>query len=258
MDELSPERLAAKLPDRPLRSYPALVSTEADALAWARAGGPEGAVVVADYQVAPRGWADRVWELRPGESLGFSMVLRPALPPEREGWLYTVAASGLAAAVCTQFGSADPAAVPPSNAGPSRGPGDVAVGWPDEVFRDGRPVGAVGVHTEFGPRRLRWAVVSLALRHPETSRATALAAAVRAVEDRCRADPAAVLDEYRARCLTIGRQVRARLVPVGPSGPAVTGIAVDCLDDGALVIETRSGNRVAVRPQHVGRIEEAL
>ncbi|HWH34036.1 MAG TPA: hypothetical protein VNT56_01805 [Acidimicrobiales bacterium] len=55
VDDLSAGVLAAALPDRPLRSYPAPLSTEADALAWARAGAPVGAVVVADYQAAPRG-----------------------------------------------------------------------------------------------------------------------------------------------------------------------------------------------------------
>ena len=56
-DDLAADALAADLPGRPLRSYPALLSTEADALAWARAGGPGGAVVVAGYQASPRGRA---------------------------------------------------------------------------------------------------------------------------------------------------------------------------------------------------------
>src|SRR5207244_3643314 len=34
--DLTVEAVAAALPDRPLRVYPALLSTEADALAWAR------------------------------------------------------------------------------------------------------------------------------------------------------------------------------------------------------------------------------
>ncbi|MDQ4130536.1 MAG: hypothetical protein M3133_06040, partial [Actinomycetota bacterium] len=77
------------MPGRPVRTYPAILSTSADAFAWARAGAPEGALVVADYQAAPRGRAGLPWEVRPGEGLGFSLVLRPELPPEREGWLYT-------------------------------------------------------------------------------------------------------------------------------------------------------------------------
>ena len=53
-DDLSAEALAAVLPGRPIRAYPALLSTEADALAWARAGAPSGALVAAAYQAAPR------------------------------------------------------------------------------------------------------------------------------------------------------------------------------------------------------------
>lgn len=52
--DLSAHALAEALPGRPVRSYPAMLSTEADALAWARAGADDGAVVVAGYQAAPR------------------------------------------------------------------------------------------------------------------------------------------------------------------------------------------------------------
>ena len=38
------------LGDRPLRSFAAMMSTEAEALRWARQGGVAGSVVVAAYQ----------------------------------------------------------------------------------------------------------------------------------------------------------------------------------------------------------------
>jgi BirA family biotin operon repressor/biotin-[acetyl-CoA-carboxylase] ligase len=65
-DDLAADVLAADLPGRPLRSYPALLSTEADALAWARAGAPDGAVVVAGYQASPRGRAGLPWQVQQG------------------------------------------------------------------------------------------------------------------------------------------------------------------------------------------------
>ncbi len=233
--DLSSEALTEALPGRPVRTYPAILSTAADAFAWARAGGPEGAVVVADYQASPRGRAGLPWEVRPGEGLGFSLVLRPQLPPEREGWLYTVAVSGIADVVGEE----------------------AKIRWPDEVIRNGGRVAAVGVHVEFAPQATDWAVVT-ALVEARPARGPLLAQLVEAIEDRYHGQAEAVLEDYLPRCETLGRRVRARLIPLGPSGPQVVGVAADCLDDGALVLETDRGNRVAVRPQNLGILEEAL
>ena len=43
---------------------------------------------------------------------------------------------------------------------------------------------------------------------------------------------------------------------MGPSGPEVVGEAVDVLEDGALVIRTERGSRVAVPPQNLGLLED--
>src|SRR3954469_17377079 len=52
-------------------------STNADALALARQGAPEGIVLVADHQTAGRGRQGRTWEAPPGASLLVSVLLRP-------------------------------------------------------------------------------------------------------------------------------------------------------------------------------------
>ncbi|MDP9023386.1 MAG: hypothetical protein M3N57_11975 [Actinomycetota bacterium] len=238
MEDLSPQALAEELGDRPVRSYPALLSTEADALAWARSGAPEGAVVVADYQASPRGRSGLAWQVgEPGRGLGFSLVLRPSLPPEREGWLYTVAVSGLADAV---------------------GGGDAGVVWPDEVVVDGKRAAAVGVQVGLGPQSTEWAVATFLAVDAEPPRAPLLAEIVGAVERRYAMPPEDVIADYRQRCVTLGRKVRALLLPMGPAGPKVEGLAVDTFDDGALLFETPSGARVAVRPQNLGKLEESL
>src|SRR5919109_1184709 len=127
--DLSADSLAAALPGRAVRTYPALLSTEADALAWARSGAPAGALVVADYQASPRGRAGLEWRVRPGGDLAFSLVLRPDLPAEREGWLYRVAASGLADVAGEE----------------------ATIQWPDEVRRGETRGAGVGIHVELGP-----------------------------------------------------------------------------------------------------------
>lgn len=236
-EDLSEDAIRATLGDREVRTFPALLSTEAEALAWARAGGPEGALVVADYQASPRGRAGLPWQVEPGVGLGFSMILRPRLPAEREGWLFTVALCGLADVVG----------------------GQAAIHWPDLVYRgpDGPRAAALGMHVELGPTGTLWAVVTVLFEEGRPPRTGLLADLVTAIEQRYASPPEAVLEDYRPRCATLGTQVRARLIPMGPSGPQVTGEAVDCLDDGALVITTQKGNRVAVRPQHLGLLEDA-
>lgn len=219
-----------ELPGREVRSYPALLSTEAEALAWARAGAPAGAVVVAGYQASPRGRAGLPWEVRPELDAAFSLVLRPALPVAREGWVYVVASAGVADAA---------------------GEG-AAVGWPDEVRRGGERAAAVGVQTGLGPEGVEWAVVSVLLVGWR-----AIRAAVEAIEAAAARPSVDVLRDYLPRCETIGRRVRARLIPLGPAGPQVTGTAVGCLPDGSLRIETEEGRVVAVPPQNLALLEPA-
>jgi BirA family biotin operon repressor/biotin-[acetyl-CoA-carboxylase] ligase len=231
--DLSGDALAQALPGRPVRSYPALLSTEADALAWARAGAPEGAVVVADFQASPRGRAGWPWEVRPGAGLGFSIVLRPNLSAQREGWVYIVATSGLADAL----GSS------------------ATIEWPDEVRVGGRRAGAVGIQVDLGDDGLTWAVVNVLVVEATPPRAALLARVVEAIEARARTPSGPVLADYASRCETLGRRVRARLVPLRPGGPHVTGTAVRTLADGALLIEPEDGRRVAVPPLSLGMLE---
>jgi BirA family biotin operon repressor/biotin-[acetyl-CoA-carboxylase] ligase len=232
--DLSADALAAALPGRPVRSYPAMLSTQADALAWARSDAPHGAIVVADYQASPRGRAGLEWQAPPGRSLAFSLILRPKLPAEREGWLYAVAVSGLADVL---------------------GP-DATIEWPDEARLHGERAGAVAVDSWLGPAGVEWAVVNVLVLEAEPPRTPLLARVVDAVEARLSAPAVPVLADYLRRCDTIGRRVCARMIPLGPGGPVVTGKAVRVLPDGALVLETDDDRRIAVRAQNLGLLED--
>lgn len=232
-EDLAAEELEKVAPGRALRSYPAVLSTGSNAQAWASSGAPDGAVVVADYQISARGHADRSWKVTAGRGLGFSLVMRPQLPAARAGWLHTLVLAALAD-VCGE---------------------GVTIEWPDELRRDGELVAAVGVQAKLGPEGVKWAVIDFLLPGAEPPRGELLGAVLEAIEARRASAPDAVLEDYGRMCATIGRRVRARLL--GGTGPRMEGTAVAVLDDGGLVLETSSGARGPVRPQDVRGLEEA-
>lgn len=233
-DDLSVEQLEAAMPGRELRSYPATLSVEAQAMAWARAGAPSGALVVAGYQAAARGRDGRPWAIEQGRGLGAAMVLRPRRSVASEAFLYVVATSAVADVLGTR----------------SR------LHWPDQVRDENEALlGAVVVcgDAEAGP--IEWGVISLFVPEAQPPRASLLARLVEAIEARAEQEPAPLAVDYRGRCATIGRRVRARLVPLGPAGREVAGEAAAVLPNGSLVIQDDAGRRAVVPPQSVGLLE---
>jgi len=234
--DLGASEVAAALGDRPVRAYPAVLSTEAVAMAWAREGAPSGAVVVADYQASPRGRGGLPWTTRQGRGLGFTLLLRPDLAPEREGWPYVPALLALYDVV---------------------GTAEDGLAWPDTVHSPtGAALARLGVYVELGPARTEWLSATVLVEDALPPRATLLARLVAVLEERLAAPPEQVLTDYLPHCTTLGGQHTARLIPMGPGGPEVTGEAVDVLADGALVLLTVRGNRVAVPPHNLGLLEE--
>ena len=230
-DDLTPDALKPLLGDRALQSSLVVLSTASSAAQWASTGAPDGAVVVADYQIAPRGRAGRPWKTAPGLGLGFALVMRPQLEAAREGYLYTMVMAALAD-VC--------------------GPG-VSIEWPDEVHRDGTMVAAAGIEIRLGARGVKWAVVNFLLPDATPPRGELLHSVLEAVAARRSAAATAVVEDYDRICATIGRHVRARLLG-GTS--RLDGTALGTIDDGSIVLETEAGRRVPVRPQDVSSIGE--
>lgn len=228
-DDLAAASLTSILGERPVQSHPVLLSTAVAAAEWARAGAPHGAVVVADQQIAPRGRAGRPWSVAPGQGLAFALVMRPQLPAAREGWLYTVALTALAD-VCGE---------------------GTAIEWPDEIHRHDALAAMVGIDVQLGPRGVKWAVVNLLLREAQPPRGELMGAVLQAIDARLAATPDAVLGVYGARCRTVGRDVRVRLLG---GATRLQGRAVEVLDDGALVLDAGDERRIPVRPQDVSSI----
>lgn len=243
---------------RPLRFYPVAVTTEALALGWARAeDAPEGATVVAGQELSARGRKGPPWVPFPGGGLYFSTVLRPGLPPDGEGLLWLLASLAAADGVAGVSGL------------------DVEMKWPDDILVAGRKVAGVKVSAQLGPGEIASAVVTCRVNvgvdrsaipealhdtatsilietgaAPEHSRV--LGAILAALERRYDYDVPRLLDDYSARCRTLGEPVRALLLPRGE----VMGKATAVDHFGSLVIDV--GGRSQVVPVDVLKKLERL
>ena len=228
-----------------VRRHAEVGSTNDVAAALARQGAPEGLVVVADHQTAGRGRWGRSWEDLPGSSLLVSVVLRPG-PGQGPPTLVT-AACGLAAAdACLDVAGLWP-----------------GLKWPNDLVVGDRKLAGILAEVVPVPDGAPPAVVvglGLNLVRPASSGSAFLASNAIAAEEvagrpvdrdavleaflvrlehRCTAlaDPAGrewLLDEYRERCVTLGREVRVEL----PGGSTVEGQAVGVGPDGSLAVRT--------------------
>ncbi|MDX1531042.1 MAG: biotin--[acetyl-CoA-carboxylase] ligase, partial [Rhodothermales bacterium] len=143
---------------RPARGFRSLPSTNAEALTWAADGAAEGALVVAEAQTAGRGRLGRTWEAAPGRNLLVSLVLRPALPPERLGLVPL--AAGLAVAEAVE------AAVPPLCP---------RLKWPNDLLLGGRKACGVLLEGRTGGRAPSAVALGIGLNVNQTAFPDALA-----------------------------------------------------------------------------------
>jgi BirA family biotin operon repressor/biotin-[acetyl-CoA-carboxylase] ligase len=232
-------------------------STNADAADAARAGEPEGLVVVAERQTAGRGRLGREWTSPARAGIATSVLLRPGVarperawspvPPNSLGWLPLLA--GVAAAEAVERVAELP--TPPG------------LKWPNDLLVDdlkvagilaeavnGAVVVGIGVNVTLRADELPPGVAATSLQLAEadvTDRLPLLRALLRGTEDwygRWRAaggdaTASGLRDAYTARSATIGRDVRALL----PDGAEVTGTATEIDGSGHLVLRTADGPR---------------
>jgi BirA family biotin operon repressor/biotin-[acetyl-CoA-carboxylase] ligase len=232
-----------------LRSVAETGSTNADLLALARAGAPDGIVLVADHQTAGRGRAGRTWTAPPGASLLFSVLVRPE----------PVAAplASLAMAVAAVDAVAAAAGFAPQ------------VKWPNDVVWEGRKLAGILAEAHWPTHDAVAVVVGVGLNvnwpdelPPELE---GIATAVNHVAgrpidreallvevlqqfDRRLGDLATgvLLDAWRQRSATLGQRVRVEL-----GSETFEGIARDITDEGHLVVDDRTvtvGDVVHLRP----------
>jgi BirA family transcriptional regulator, biotin operon repressor / biotin---[acetyl-CoA-carboxylase] ligase len=233
-------------------------STNEDLVAAARAGAPEGTVLVAEEQTRGRGRLGRSWLSEPGTALTFSVLLRPAgVPAQAKGWLPLLAGVAVAAGIRAQTGL------------------DVSLKWPNDVLTasEGRVAGKLaGILAEQAGEAIvvgtglnvlaspdlkaaaagpagggAAAPTSLAELGADTDRPALLTAILRELEHwylrwaRGTAPGDAVGSglraEYLRSCSTVGRDVRVEL----PGGAILAGRASDVDGLGRLLVAGQDG-----------------
>lgn len=238
-------------------------STNADALALARAGEREGIVVVADHQTAGRGRHGRSWTAPPGASLLASVLLRPTAAVMDAT---TMAVAVSAAEAVEEVAGFSPGLKWPNDlvvASPDDGPdrklagilaeadwppgSDIAAGWRPPA-PGARAVVVVGIGLNVNwpaelPDELMWrAVAANHVAGREIDRVALLVAFLRRLDHHYGALVAGDRDEvfaaWRARSATLGRRVRVDL-----GSTDVEGTATDLTPDGHLVVDTLDGER---------------
>jgi BirA family biotin operon repressor/biotin-[acetyl-CoA-carboxylase] ligase len=241
-------------------------STNTDVMELARQGEAEGVVLVADHQTAGRGRAGRSWTAPPGASLLCTVLLRP---PADVAPLVTFALAVAAAEAVEELIDVRPGLKWPNDlviedeaedgsvrtrklAGilaeaEWRAGSDIAGGYREPAAHERATVAAgIGLNVAWGadlPDDLADIAVALdQLVQVAVTRDEVLAALLRRLEVRYgalvtgRADE--VLDAWRARSATLGREVRVDL-----GAGDVVGKAVDVTADGHLVVEPLEGGR---------------
>ena len=241
-------------------------STNADLLARALGGAPEGMVLAAEEQSAGRGRLGRTWVSPPRAALTFSLLVRPAtVSVARRSWLPLLAGVAVASAVTAVTGVQARLKWPNDVlAGPAKLGGILA-----EAVGDAVVIGVgLNVSTEPGelpppgPGALAATSLRIAGRRPPRQTAAAPETAASPAREpllieilagferwyqawrRAGGDPerCGLRAEYTQLSGTIGRRVRAER----PGGQLLSGLAVGVDLDGRLLVAASSDTVVPV------------
>ena len=244
---------------RELHCFGELDSTNNYAKALAQSGAPNGTAVIADCQTAGRGRMDRSFQSPKGQGIYLSVLLRPALPPDRLPPVTALAGVSVCAAVERVCGVR---------------PG---LKWPNDPVLGGRKlcgiltevsleaetgrlqslVLGIGINVlqrpeDFAPEIREMATSLLQVLGKPVSRPRLVAALLEELDKACAAllagDLTDYLAAYRRDCVNLGKTVQ--LIPFG-GGERETAQAVDVDEDFSLIVRGTDGNERAVRSGEV-------
>lgn len=231
-ERLSAREIAAHggIDESRLLVFETIGSTNATLLAMAREGAPAGRVVLAEHQSAGRGRMGRSFFSPEGRGLYMSLLLRPKRL--EAGKLTTLAAVVTAEAIFRICGI------------------QVGIKWVNDLIFDGKKLCGIlaeGIGTDLAvlgiginaegrefPPELQTLATSLEAAAGRAPDRNLLAAEILKGFENADIDGISHMEEYRRRCLTIGKRVILL-----PSGETADALAVE--DDGALLIRDESG-----------------
>ena len=249
------QKILAGLPqDHPwaenVRHFPSIDSTNTEAKRLAAAGAPHGTVVIADHQTGGRGRMGRSFHSPAGLGIYLSVILRPNCKPTDLMHLTCAAAAAMCDAVEAAAGFR---------------PG---IKWTNDLVYGKRKLG--GILTELSlaaDGSVNYAIVGIGINclhtrldFPEelqdmagslsmiagkaVSPAPLAAAMIRALHEMSQdllTGKSAMMDRYRADCVTVGQQVSVHRFEEVRHGTA-TGID----DDGGLIVRFDDGHTEAI------------
>ncbi len=247
MADLSAQAIRAALTTRrfgrPTYFFPEIGSTMPEALDRAKAGEPEGTLVITDFQTAGRGRLGRSWLSEPGVNLTFSLILRPTLVQLRGLPLAASLAGVRAVRKVTRL--------------------PAQIKWPNDLVVADRKFAGILIDADVQGDRVAQAILGIGLnvnldvaRFPELAgiatsllaeagrpfdRLMLLVELLAALEhsyDRLVTGPS-LLPEWTAASATVGRRVEART----PAGLEV-GLAESVDAEGALWLRRDDGSSV--------------
>lgn len=217
---------------RQMRIFAVAVSSEVMAQAWAnKESAPEGATVVVEHEINPRGLHGALWQTPPPDTLACAVVLRPSVSPEEADITWLVAALAAADGAEAMTGQ------------------KLATWWPDSIVEQetGDPVAGVKSEIQLGPGQVKSAVITmrfdllrLDIDPAGEGKDALLEAVVQAVDrisEQLAEGPARVATAYQDRCAMLDKRVKVKMRPKGET----RGIARRVDRAGRLEVESLSG-----------------
>jgi BirA family biotin operon repressor/biotin-[acetyl-CoA-carboxylase] ligase len=242
--------LKTKWLGRTIHYFHSLDSTNSKAYELASRGAEEGEIVIAESQIKGKGRLGRNWFSPPNLNLYLSVILRPGIAPPQAPLITLMAAVATAEAIEKLSGLRP------------------LIKWPNDIFLGGRKVAGllneiqsetdrihfvilgIGVNLNVDhrlfPKEIRPIATSMKQETGQTiSRKEFLSSLLKQIEEwytlYLKEGDEAILNAWRDRAQIKGRQVR-----MTSFGETIAGRAIDVDSDGALIIETRHGERKRV------------
>jgi BirA family biotin operon repressor/biotin-[acetyl-CoA-carboxylase] ligase len=225
-------------------------STNTKAYEFALQGAREGEVVVAESQKKGRGRLGREWFSPPFSNLYLSVILRPKIPPHQASLITLMAAVATAEAL-RKFSGLDP-----------------RIKWPNDVLLNDRKVAGLlnEIHSEAD--RIHFVILGIGINlnmdasmvsKEIRSRATSLKietgqtisrkAFLKTLLEELETWYEVFLEEGGTIILKAWRdraRIQGKQVNVTSFGETLRGVAIDVDSDGALILETETGERKRV------------